>query len=149
MKKLIPLLFAILLGSCATMQSPLEAPNVSLTDLRLLDATLFEQRFALKIRVQNPNPVALPVNGMNFQLDINDVELGRGVSDQAVTVPAFGEAVFEINLVSNFARIVNQIRALESGKGQNLRYRLAGGISVANRIGKLPFDYQGEIGPLR
>jgi len=149
MKKLVTLLFAVMLSGCATMQSPLEPPHVSLTDLRLLDATLFEQRFALKIRVLNPNPVVLPVNGMNFQLDINDVELGRGVSDQAVTVPAYGEAVFEINLVSNFARIVNQIRALESGKGQGLRYRLAGGISVADRIGKLPFDYHGEIGQLR
>ncbi len=149
MKKLILLSFAIILGGCATMQPPLEAPHVSLTDLRVLDATLFEQRFALKIRVQNPNPVALPVNGMNFRLDINDVELGRGVSDQAVTVPAYGETVFEIDLVSNFARIVNQIRALESGKGQSLRYRLSGGISVADRLGKLPFDYQGEIGQLR
>lgn len=143
------LLFAVVLGGCASMQTPLEAPQVSLTDLRLLDATLFEQRYALKIRVQNPNPVALPINGMNFRLDINDVELGRGVSDRAVTVPAYGEAVFEISLVSNFARIVNQIRALESGKGQSLRYRLAGGIGVADRLGKLPFDYQGEIGQLR
>jgi len=149
MKKLILLLFAFFLGGCATMQPPLEAPHVSLTDLRVLDATLFEQRFALKIRVQNPNPVALPINGMNFRLDINDIELGRGVSDRSVTVPAYGETVFEINLVSNFARIVNQIRALESGKGQSLRYRLAGGISVADRLGKLPFDYQGEIGQLR
>jgi len=149
MKKLTLLLFAFFLGGCATMQPPLEAPHVSLTDLRVLDATLFEQRFALKIRVQNPNPVALPINGMNFRLDINDVELGRGVSDQAVTVPAYGETVFEIDLVSNFARIVNQIRALESGKGQSLHYRLSGGISVADRLGKLPFDYQGEIGQLR
>lgn len=149
MKKLLFLLLAVFLGGCASMQTPLESPQVSLTDLRLLDATLFEQRYALKIRVQNPNPVALPINGMNFRLDINDVELGQGVSDQAVTVPAYGEAVFEINLVSNFARIVNQIRALESGKGQSLRYRLAGGIGVADRLGKLPFDYQGEIGQLR
>jgi len=149
MRKFTALLFAIILGGCAAVQPPLEAPHVSLTDLRVLDATLFEQRFALKIRVQNPNPVELPINGMNFRLEINDVELGHGVSDKAVTVPAYGEAVFEINLVSNFARIVNQIRALESGAGQNLRYRLAGGISVANRVGKLPFDYQGEIGQLR
>ncbi len=149
MKKLISLFFAVIIGGCAAMPSSLEAPHVSLTDLRPLDASLFEQRFALKIRVQNPNPVALPVTGMSFRLDINDVELGRGVSDRMVTVPAYGEAVLELNLVSNFVRIINQIRALESGKGQNLRYRLAGGISVADRLGKLPFDYRGEIGPPR
>ena len=148
MKKLIILLFATVLAGCATVQSPLESPHVSLIDLRLLSATLFEQRYALKIRVQNPNPVELPISGMDFRLDINDVELGRGVSDKSVTVPAYGEEVFEINLVSNFARIVNQIRAFESGQGQSLRYRLAGGISVENRIGKLPFDYHGEIGQM-
>jgi LEA14-like dessication related protein len=149
MNKLTALLFAVILSGCATMQSPLEAPHVTLTDLRMLDMTLFEQRYGLKIRVQNPNPVNLPITGMNFRLDINDAELGRGVSGQAVTVPAYGEAVVEIKLTSNLVRIFDQIRGLESGKGQSLRYRLAGGISVANRLGKLPFDYQGEIGQRR
>jgi LEA14-like dessication related protein len=149
MKKFVALLFAIVLTGCAAMTSPLEAPHVTLTDLQILDMSLFEQRYGLKIRVQNPNPVALPITGMNFQLDINDTELGNGVSNQPVTVPAYGEAVVEIKLVSNLARIMNQIRALESGKGQSLRYRLVGGISLENRLGKLPFDYQGEIGPLR
>ena len=149
MNKLTALLFAVILSGCATMQSPLEAPHVTLTDLRMLDMTLFEQRYGLKIRVQNPNPVDLPITGMNFRLDINDAELGRGVSGQPVTVPAYGEAVVEIKLTSNLVRIFDQIRGLESGKGQSLRYRLAGGISVANRLGKLPFDYQGEIGQRR
>ncbi len=151
MKKLVTflLLVAGTFAGCAAWQTPLETPHVTLTDLRMLDMTLFEQRYGLKIRVQNPNPVELPITGMNFQLDINDAELGRGVSDQPVTVPAYGEAVVEIKLTSNLARIIDQIRGLESGKGQSLRYRLAGGISVANHLGKLPFDYQGEIGQRR
>lgn len=149
MKKLVTLWLAVLLTGCAAMQAPLEAPHVTLTDLRMLDMTLFEQRYGLKIRVQNPNPVELPITGMNFRLDVNDAELGRGVSDQRVTVPAYGEAVVEINLMSNLARIIDQIRGLESGKGQSLRYRLAGGLSLANRMGKLPFDYQGEFGQRR
>ena len=149
MKKLVTLLFAVILSGCAAMQDSLEAPYVTLTELRMLDMTLFEQRYGMKIRVQNPNPVELPITGMNFQLDINDTELGRGVSDQAVTVPAYGEAVVEIKLTSNLIRIFDQIRGLESGKGQSLRYHLSGGLSLANRMSKLPFDYQGEIGQRR
>jgi LEA14-like dessication related protein len=149
MKSLLALLTALLLAGCVTPPPALEAPNVSLSDIRLLDVSLFEQRFALKLRVQNPNPVELPVTGMNIRLDINDVELGRGVSNQAATVPAYGETLFDINLVSNVARLIDQIRALEGGKGESLRYRLSGGVSVANRLGKLPFDYQGEIGGQR
>jgi LEA14-like dessication related protein len=149
MKYLTTLLFAVILSGCAALQDSIEAPHVTLTDLRMLDMTLFEQRYGLKIRVQNPNPVELPITGMNFRLDVNDSELGRGVSDQSVTVPAYGEVVVEIKLTSNLVRIFDQIRALESGKGQSLRYHLSGGMSLANRISKLPFDYQGEFGQRR
>jgi len=149
MTRLALLLVALQLGGCAAMQPPLEAPNLSLTAIRVVDVSLFEQRFALNIRMQNPNPVELPVTGMNIRLDINDVAFGHGVSNEAMTVPAYGETVFEINLVSNVIRFVDQIRALEKGTGDALRYRLAGGVSVANRLGKLPFDYHGEIGQHR
>lgn len=148
MEKLATLLFAVILGGCAIMQ-PLEAPRVSLVDLRILDVTLFEQSYGLKLRVQNPNSVDLPITGMSFRLDVNDTELGSGVSDQAVTVPAYGEAVVEIKLVSNLARLMDQIRGFESGTAQSLRYRLTGNISIASRLGALPFDYQGEIGARR
>jgi LEA14-like dessication related protein len=148
MKQLATLFFAVILSACAMMQ-PLEAPHVTLVDLRILDMTLFEQSYGLKLRVQNPNPVELPITGINFQLDLNDTELGRGVGAKPVTVPAYGEAIVEIKLVSNLARILDQIRGLESGKAQSLRYRLAGDLRVAGRVGKLPFDYQGEIGQRR
>ena len=146
MKKLVLLLLTTILAGCALLQAPLTEPNVSLADLRLLDASLFEQRYAIKIRVQNPNAVDLPVAGTSLQLEINDALLGRGVSNQAVTVPAYGEAVMQINVVSNLTRVLDQIRAFESGAATRLRYRLFGDIRIANRFGTLPFDYRGEIG---
>jgi LEA14-like dessication related protein len=142
MRKIATLLFLSAICGCVTMQSP----NVTLADLRIVDLTLFEQSYALKIRIQNPNSVALPITGMHFELDVNSAELGRGVSDQSVTVPAYGEAVMEIKVVSNLARVFDQIRGLENSKAQDLRYRLTGDIRVANRLGRLPFDYQGQIG---
>lgn len=149
MLRFISLGFVLLLAGCAAMQPRLEAPHVTLTDLRLLDATLFEQRYGLTIRIQNPNSTALPITGMNYRLDINDIEVGRGVSDQRVTVPAYGEALVEIRLTSNLARILDKIRSLESGPGRNLRYHLSGGVALANRMLKLPFDYKGEFSQRR
>jgi LEA14-like dessication related protein len=149
MRKIIALFFVVMLNGCAVLQSAIEAPGVTLNNLQALDMTVFEQRYAVTLRVQNPNPVPLPISGMNFQLDINDTELGRGVTNEAVMVPAYGEALVKINLVSNLMRVFNQIRALESGKSQSLRYRLSGGLSVSNRMSKLPFDYRGEFNPRR
>jgi LEA14-like dessication related protein len=142
MKRMATLILAAVLCGCATLQSP----RVSLVDLRIVSLTLFEQSYALQIRIQNPNPVDLPITGMNFRLDVNDTELGNGVSNQAVTVPAYGDAVMQIKLVSNLARILDQMRGLEGGSAQNLRYRLVGDVHIANRLGTLPFDYQGQIG---
>lgn len=149
MRKIFALFFVIMLNGCAALQPAVEAPSVTLNNLQALDMTVFEQRYAVTLRVQNPNPVPLPISGMNFQLDINDTELGRGVTNEAVVVPAYGEALVKINLVSNLMRVFNQIRALESNKGQSLRYRLSGGLSVSNRMGKLPFEYRGEFSPRR
>jgi LEA14-like dessication related protein len=149
MRKIIALFFVILLNGCAALQSGIESPHVTLNNLQPLDMTLLEQRYAVTLRVQNPNPVPLPIAGMNFQLDINDMELGRGVTNETVTVPAYGEALVKVNLVSNLMRVFNQIHGLESSKAQSLRYRLSGGLSISSRMGKLPFEYQGEFSPRR
>jgi LEA14-like dessication related protein len=149
MRKIIALFFVIMLNGCAALQSAIETPHVTLNNLQVVDMTLLEQRYAVTLRIQNPNPVPLPISGMNFQLDINDTELGRGVTNQAVTVPAYGEALVEVRLVSNLMRIFNQIRGLENSKGQSLRYRLSGGLSISSRMGKLPFEYRGEFNPRR
>lgn len=149
MRKFIALIYVVMVSGCAALQTALESPQVTLNNLQVLDMTLLEQRYAVTLRVQNPNPVPLPITGMNFQLDINDSELGRGVSNRAVTVPAYGEALVEINLTSNLMRIFSQIRGLESSKTQSLRYRLSGGLSVSDRMSKLPFEYRGEFAPRR
>lgn len=141
MKKVTTLLLAIALWGCATLQPP----RVSLVDLRIVNLTLFEQSYALKIRVQNPNPIDLPVTGMDFRFGVNDTELGRGVSNRAVTVPAYGEAVTEVKLISNLGHVLEQMRNLENNDTENLRYRLTGDVRIANRFGTLPFDYQGKI----
>lgn len=149
MRKIIALFLVAMLNGCAVLQSAIEVPQVTLNNLQLLDMTLLEQRYAVTLRVQNPNPVPLPLTGMNFQLAINDTELGRGVTHEAVTVPAYGETLVKITLVSNLMRVYEQIRGLEGGTARNLRYRLSGGISLSSRMGKLPFDYRGEFNPRR
>ena len=41
--------------SCSTMPKDFEAPRVTITDLTPKDMAIFEQRFDVKLRIQNPN----------------------------------------------------------------------------------------------
>lgn len=130
------------LAGCATLNTPVRTPHVSLVDVRLVDVGLFEQRYTLVLRVQNPNPRGLAVNGMDYTLSFNGAEFARGVSNQEVVLPAYGEALVSLELISSLAGAVH---ALTRFDGDALSYRLDGGVSLGGSRNRLPFHYEGRL----
>ncbi len=143
----LSMLSAVIMLGCAVIYPEPEPPHVTVADLYAIDVKLLEQRYGLRLRVQNPNSFALPIVGMDFRLEINDREFARGVSDKAVEVPAYGEALVDVDVVSNLGYLLGQLWDLEDRRRDTLRYRLSGRIGLANHIGKVPFEYKGEISP--
>jgi LEA14-like dessication related protein len=139
------LLVASLLGACATLSPYKDAPRVSLVSIQPQDMGVLEQRFALQLRILNPNDVAIPVNGLSYAIEINDREFAYGVSQQAVEIPAFGEALLDVEVVSNLLNVMQQLQALHGETRDSLAYRLKGKINLANTAASLPFDYSGEL----
>jgi LEA14-like dessication related protein len=140
------ILFAsIFVGACATMSAYKEAPRVSLVSIQPQQMGVLEQRFILQLRILNPNDEAIPVEGLSYGIEINDREFAYGVSRQAVDIPAFGEALLDVEVSSNLLNVVRQLQALNSETRSSLDYRLKGKISLANSPASLPFDYSGEL----
>lgn len=137
------LLLAALLGGCATLGPAWQPPRLSLVNLRLAGATLFEQRFVAQIRVQNPNDRVLAIRGFSFDLEVNGEPLASGVSDRALSVPAFGEALTEVYATTTLASLIRQFAALD--RAQSFRYRLYGRIRLAGLGGAIPFNFEGEV----
>jgi len=123
-----------------------ETPHVTLASLHIREVTLLEQRYAVKLRIQNPNSFELPIVGMSFRLDLGEIEFARGVSRERVTVPAYGEELMNVEVVSSLVKLLTQVEELEAGRHEALRYRLSGWLSLADYPSKIPFEYQGEIG---
>lgn len=136
-------LVAVALNGCATLGPRLQPPRLSLVNLQLTQATLFEQRFALQVRVQNTNDRALEVRGFSFDLDVNGQQLASGVSNRAFSVPAFGETVTAVFATTTLTALVRQLAQLD--RAQRFRYRLRGKIQLAGFSGSLPFEYKGEV----
>lgn len=134
-----------LLSACAVLPTVLDPPNVTLAGIELKELGLFEQQFLLKLRLQNPNSVSLPIAGMEYELTLNDQQFARGVSNQKVDVPAHGEALTDVTVTSSLQSLLNQIGPISSS-GDTVNYRVTGHVSVVNRSLKLPFDYSGSIG---
>ena len=139
------LLTSIFLGACATLSPYKDSPRVSLVSIQPQEIGMLEQRFALQLRILNPNDVAIPVEGLSYAIEINDREFAYGVSRQSVEIPAFGEALLDVEVASNLLNVMQQLQVLRSETRNSLAYRLTGKISLANSPASLPFDYSGEL----
>ena len=139
------LLCILLLGGCASLQPYAESPRVSLVSIEPLDMQMLEQRFVLGLRILNPNSVAIPVEGLSYSVEINRREFAYGVSQQAVTIPPYGEALLQVEVVSNLLNVMRQLQQLGDTPGGGLQYRLHGKIGLADRLQGLPFDYSGKL----
>lgn len=113
---------AVLLAGCSTAEP--EPPHVHVADLRLLDSTLFEQRFEINFRIGNPNDFALPLDGLTFDLEVNGESFARGFSNQRVTIPRLGEGNVSVAASTTLVELLRQIRLL-AGR-TDVTYRLRG-----------------------
>ncbi|MBT5307111.1 MAG: LEA type 2 family protein, partial [Candidatus Scalindua sp.] len=111
-KLILPLLAVAVLAGCAGTGRISEPPYISLSNINLLNMNVFEQRYRIMMRIQNPNDVIIPIKGMSFRIFINEQDFARGVSNKPVIIPEFGEEVIEIDATSDLASILRQFQDL-------------------------------------
>lgn len=132
----------ISLGGCAGLD--VKQPTVTLADLDVIEAGLFEQRFACKLRIQNPNDFELPLTGLNFEVEINGQPFAKGVSNKPAIVPRLGEELLEVTAVSTLAGVLRQINEWPVGEDKALTFRIRGRLATGS-LGWLSFDESGTL----
>ncbi|WP_433861662.1 LEA type 2 family protein [Pseudomonas thivervalensis] len=125
-------LFMLSLSACALFphRDPL---SINVVGIEPLPNQGLEVRFAVKLRVQNPNETAIDYNGMALDLEVNGRTLATGVSDQAGSIPRFSEAILSIPVSISAFSVLRQTLGLSQTQGlDNLPYvlkgKLAGGV---------------------
>ena len=136
----------IWLVGCAGLETQVEPPRISLAHLKVVDVQIFEQRFGLTLRIQNPNRNELTVEGISIKLEVNDETLAHGVGKQEVKVPGFGEALLDVEVVSTLFKMVEQLTSMEQRSGEPLDYRISGRITVQESLRGIPFEHSGRLG---
>jgi len=132
----------LLLAACAGL-SGMEPPEVSLVGLEPLPGGSLEQRFAVELRVLNPNERELRVDGIDFTLAVNGSRLTRGVSSQEVTIPRLGEALLTVTATTTVFDLLRQ--AMNAADATELTYELHGRVFVADSPARLRFSRSGRI----
>jgi LEA14-like dessication related protein len=137
----------VLLSGCDTLRQTLniENPTYRLRDLRPrvsvaipFSASTIDLDFT--IEVQNPNPVGLRLDRIDFDLLVNDRQITRGFSSERIRVPAngFGDVRIRTRVGYNDLRSLFQEIA-EVIQGERARYELRGRAYYDTPIGSLNF----------
>jgi LEA14-like dessication related protein len=121
-----------------------EPPSVTLSNLRIEQSTVFEQRFLTTLRIQNPNTFDLNIEGVSFDLTVNDQPFAKGLGKADVVVPAFGTGVVEAEAITTLMGFVRQFQALTRSGGPKLSYHLTGKLKVRDRMSAIPFEMRGD-----
>jgi LEA14-like dessication related protein len=138
-----------LLGGCSALVPHFETPQLSVVGVELRDASLAEQHFRVRMRVENPNDRALPVRGIDYTLKLAGEDFGSGSSVSAFMVPARGEAEFELQLTTNLATTLWKILPRLKDATQPVEYRLAGKVRTDLAfVPTISFDERGNL-PVR
>ena len=91
---------ATLLGAgCATVGlDPFDDPDIELLALEPLESRGLEARFLLRLRIVNPNSIALEIDGLAYQVYLREKKVLAGASNQPVRIDAYseGQAAVEV-----------------------------------------------------
>jgi LEA14-like dessication related protein len=131
-------LLLLSLSACALLpdRDPL---NINVVGFDPLPSQDMEVRFAVKIRVQNPNDTAIDYNGVALDLSVNGQPLASGVSDQSGSIARFSETVLSVPVSVSAFSVLRQTLGLSQTQTMNnlpyvLRGKLAGGLFGTKRF---------------
>ena len=150
----LPFVLAALLAAasalstgCSMLAPELETPQLSLLNIQMMSTDMFAQKFRVRVKVENPNDLELPVRGLDYKIILMGDSFADGVSSDRFVVPANGEAEFDMvvttNFVSSLGRLISRVGG---GKLEDLDYEIAGEVLLDRGfVKKIPFNHHGTV----
>ena len=138
------LAMVLALSACALFpnRDPL---NINVVGIDPLPGQDLEIRFAVKLRLQNPNDTDIQYDGVALNLDVNGRLLASGVSDQKGTIGRFSEGVLTVPVtVSAFAALRQAVGLADQQHLDNLPYELHGKLA-GGLFGTMRFEDSGTL----
>jgi LEA14-like dessication related protein len=135
------------LASCASTETLVTSPTVSLSSVELEKVDFRRQTVLLGFDVSNPNPFPLPVKSLTYQVLFDDQKFAGGQAAGSFVVPARGDDQFEISVDLDILNSATQLASLfTNGAPEQVNYSLKGSFTVDIPFTRpIPFSSSGVI----
>jgi LEA14-like dessication related protein len=135
---------ALLLTAACALAPKFKEPQLDVLDVQMLRGDLLQQELRVRMLVRNPNDRALNVRRVQYEVQVSGQAFAHGESEREFSVPANGEAQFDVGATANAAAVV--LRLLGGGNRDAIEYRITGRVTLATGLVRsIPFDEKGEF----
>jgi LEA14-like dessication related protein len=139
-------LAAAALTGCSLLRPQFKTPRLAIVNVAIERSDFVTQHLRVRMRVDNPNDRALPVKGLEYSLYIEGDEAAHGISDAAFTVPALGEAEFDMSVTANMAGTLLHLLGRGAEARDHIDYRIAGKVELSRGLLRsIPFEQSGAF----
>jgi LEA14-like dessication related protein len=145
LKQAIFLLIVFFLASCVPLLSQFETPRVSVSSFEVVPGNSIVPTFRIGLHVINPNRVALKMEGLSYNVELEGYRILSGASNQLPEVEAYGEGDVVLlarpdlfSTISLFTDLMNQPR-------DKFTFNLDAVLDVGGLFPKIHVSKKGEI----
>ncbi len=148
---LVVLLVALAACSGLGLEQIFERPRVRVTGLDVTRVTLRDADLRFDFTVDNPNPIRLPLGGIDYELRVNGERILDGFADQALEIAARDETPVRLPLTVRFADLARAWGSLRQQRDRS-RYELVADflfdVPVVGRVA-VPVRRDGDLPSLQ
>jgi len=129
-------------AGCSSLgRAVLTEPQVSLAAVGLKDVTAVGATIVFSVRVENPNPYALKVRTVRYEVQLNEKPLSKGNINQPQEVPGKSQSVVDIPVPVLYHDLFVQLVELLAKKKS--KYYIKGDADFGMLT--VPFESRGEL----
>ena len=120
-----------------------DGPAVSLVSVHFKNATVLETTAVFTLRLENETPQPVQLNGGVHKIYLNGLYVGKGLSDETVTVPRLGTVTNDVTVhLSNLALATRIKSAIES---KSFAYRIASQFYGSSMLSRTRSESEGKL----
>ena len=111
------LLLCTAFAGCSSLRPGFQTPTVTVSSFNAVPSSGIVPTFEIGLRVMNPNPQALKLDGIAYAISLEGSKLVNGVTNELPTIPAYGQGDVQLTATADLlagARVVSEL--LRSGK---------------------------------
>jgi LEA14-like dessication related protein len=143
--RLLTLLIAATLFSCAGLKPGFEEPTVGISSFRLIPSERFAPQFEIGLHIVNPNRTPLPLEGIVYSVNLNGYKILTGATNKLPVIEGYSEGDVTLRATPDLLSSVSILRTLLSQAQDTLTYELDANLDIGGMRPRIHLQEKGKV----